>query len=48
MKMGRAAARRNVPKQPRVIRIGPHSRGVCTKMHNTGGVSGDDNKGITM
>ena len=37
-KMGRAAARPNVPKQPRVIRAGPHlGKNICTP--NTGGLS---------
>ena len=44
-KMGRAAARHNVPKQPRVIRAGPNEggkklgpqyRGLSAKTHNTG------------
>jgi len=41
LKIGRAAARRNAPKQPRVIRVGPHTGCICTKMHNTGGLSGN-------
>ena len=38
-KMGRAAARRNTPKQPRAIRAGPHDRGNKIWGPNTGGLS---------
>jgi len=41
LKLGRAAARRNAPKQQRVIRVGPHSGGLSAQMHNTGCLSGN-------
>ena len=41
--IGRAAARCNAPKQPRAIRVGPHSGGLSTQTKkwgpNTGGLS---------
>jgi len=37
--IGRASARRNAPKQPRVIRVGPNTGGLSTKIPNTRGLS---------
>jgi len=36
--IGRAAARRNTPKQPRAIRAGPHEAGTTNWGPNTGGL----------